>query len=79
MITVKRKAISILLAIMLVVTLAPPAFALADDTPADGQQVSEAAAEDGQVTLMGTEDGEQVEPLKDIAGYTFRLSSFTVT
>ena len=64
MITMKRKTISILLAIMLVVTLVPPAFAFADDTP----------AEDGQVTLMGTEDGEQVEPLQNIADYAFRLS-----
>lgn len=76
MITTKRKAISILLAIMMMVAFAPPAFAFAEETPADGtatvdQQVPEAASEDGEVTLMGTTDGE---PSHDIADYTFKLS-----
>jgi len=76
MITTKRKAISILLAIMMMVAIAPPAFAFAEETPADGtatvdQQVPEAASEDGEVTLMGTTDGE---PSHDIADYTFKLS-----
>ena len=76
MITTKRKAISMLLAIMMMVAFAPPAFAFAEETPADGtatvdQQVPEAASEDGEVTLMGTTDGE---PSHDIADYTVKLS-----
>ena len=76
MITMKRKTISILLAIMMMVAFAPPAFAFAEDAPADGtapvdQPVSVAASEDSGVTLMGTEDGE---PSHDIADYTFKLS-----
>ena len=81
MITMKRKTISILLAIMLVVTLAPPAFAFAEDTPATAdQQTTEALAEDGQSAATG--DGEvgvevrEEVPSSDIRDYTFTLSQY---
>ena len=76
MITMKRKTISILLAVMMMVAFAPPAFAFAEDAPADGtapvdQQTTEAVTEDGEVMLMGTENSE---PSRDIADYEFKLS-----
>lgn len=85
MITMKRKTISILLAIMMMVAFAPPAFAFAEDTQAEGtapvdQQTTEALVEDGQSAAtddggVGMEVREEV-PSSDIGDYTFTLSQY---
>lgn len=71
MVNVKRKTISLLLAVILMVAFIPSSFVFAADSNSDGPQVSEAAFADGQIILMEADEGE---PLVDISNYEFKLS-----
>lgn len=67
----KRKSISLILAIMMMVAFIPSSFAFADDMTADDQQTSEEVVENEQITEMDAGDEERSFNIED---YTVRLS-----